>query len=254
MKTLMIVFIMMLSLSLKAQNVTGVKSQEMLRNFFETKEMVKQGKYKEALDRYTWFYEHAADSDKVMKGTRNTTGLSEWKLLADVYPPAMTALIETRDRTTQKIIGSGLNADLAGDIAALNRALGENSKMIDLLQTLAQTKPDEAKRLWIYSRDIVFAAKRYDIVSNYIGNPVLEYAVVKEQYERLTGILSKDPRLTSSAELIKKSQADRFVAQSTQLIEFALFKNDTKSAKEIQQQALAIVEDYRLRDAIPASK
>jgi hypothetical protein len=252
MKTLMIAIFMLLSLSLKAQNVLSPKLQEMLKYLADTREMVKQEKYKEALDRYIWFYD-ATENDRAMGGIRASSALREWKSLGDVYPPAMTALIETRDRTAKKIINNGFTVDLAGDIKALNRTLGEDSKMIDLLQTLAQTKPDEAKLLWIYSRDIVFAAKRYDIVSNYVGNPVREYSVLKEQYERLTE-MSKDPRFVSSAERLKKVQADRLVEQSVQLIHFALFMNDIKSAKEIQQQAIAIVDDSRLRDAIPAEK
>ncbi len=48
----------------------------------------------------------------------------------------------------------------------------------------------------------------------------------------------------------KAYNEDSFVKQSVQLIEFAMALNDKKSAIEIQQKALKIVEDYRLRNAI----
>ena len=49
----------------------------------------------------------------------------------------------------------------------------------------------------------------------------------------------------------KAYNENHFVQESLQLIEVALALDDAKSAKEIQQKALAVLDDHRLRDAIP---
>jgi hypothetical protein len=70
--------------------------QDMQKYLSETQEMVTQKKYKEALERYIWFQDHALENDQAMTGVRLSFALSNWKSLADIYPPAMTALKEMR--------------------------------------------------------------------------------------------------------------------------------------------------------------
>src|SRR5689334_9527822 len=96
MKILISIFIGLLSLTIQAQ--------DMQQYLTDTKRMVKEGKYKEALDRYIWFHEHALEHDSAMMGVRLSFALSDWKSLADVYPPAMNALKETRETTTKQLI------------------------------------------------------------------------------------------------------------------------------------------------------
>ncbi|MBK7635169.1 MAG: hypothetical protein IPJ13_13515 [Saprospiraceae bacterium] len=44
--------------------------QDMQKYLSETKEMVTQKKYKEALERYIWFQDHALEYNKAMSGVR----------------------------------------------------------------------------------------------------------------------------------------------------------------------------------------
>ena len=75
----------------------------------------KQKKYKEALERYIWFQDHALENDQAMTGVRLSFALSSWKSLADIYPPAMTALKEMRSSKTKAILDSNASSKLFPD-------------------------------------------------------------------------------------------------------------------------------------------
>jgi len=58
----------------------------------DTQQMVREGRYQEALERFVWFHDHALEHEpSAMYGVRLSFALSYWKSLGDVYPPAMTA-------------------------------------------------------------------------------------------------------------------------------------------------------------------
>ena len=132
---------------------------------------------------------------------------------------------------------------------ALNSTLGEDSKTIDLFQTFDQTKPDFAKQCWEMAKDAVIKAKRYDLVRKYIGNPARDFVRIKSMYDLNTKLYDK-PNV--GRERLKAVSENIFVVESLQLIEVALALDDPKAAKEVQEKALAVLDDHRLKDAIPA--
>jgi len=213
--------------------------------------MVRQGKHKEALERFVWFHDHALEHDPAMYGVRLSFALSYWKALGDIYPPAKQALIETRDRKTHQIKKSDGNAALFHDVASLNKTLGEESKTIELFEYLDKENPTLAKQCWNVAKDDVISAKRFDLVRKYLGNPVREFTRVKAMYDQNT-TLYDNPQIGGAH--FKAYCEDHFVEESLRLIEVAVALGDQRAAKEIQKKALAVVDDYRLRDAITTEK
>lgn len=213
----------------------------------DTRALIKKGDYQEALKRCIWFHEHVLEYNKAMAGVRRSFALSDWKSLGKVYKPATDSLIAIRDRKTAQLINYGTPRDLFADISAINRTLEQTFKTIELFETLREKQPEGILTYWIYAKDALFAAKRYDIIRKYIGNPVREFSIVEDMY-RLNSSHYKNPKI-GKANFIAYNE-NSFVEKSIQLIQFALSVGDEKAAIEIQQKALKIVEDYRLRDAI----
>lgn len=240
MKVLLAAFIVLMALPSKAD--------DMQKYLGDTQELVRQGKHQEALERFIWFHEHALEKDRAMYGVRLSFALSYWKSLGDVFPPAQTALAEMRDRTSKQVTDNGGNDALFHDVVALNRTLDENSKTVELFQTIDQTKPDLAKKYWNVARDAVIEAKRYDLVRKYIGNPAAEFTRIKAAYDLNTRLYDK-PKIGGAQ--FKAYNENHFVGESLQLITVVLALDSHKAAKEVQEKALAVVDDRRLRDAIP---
>jgi hypothetical protein len=219
--------------------------QDMKKYLSDTRELVKQKEYKKALKRYIWFQDHALENDPAMVGVRLSFALSNWKSLADIYPPAMAALKEMRNNKTKEVLDDNASTKLFADVAALNRTLGEGDKTIELFENIEKEHPDKAKLCWYWIKDALFDAKRYDIIKNYIGNPVNEFTLLKSQYDLLNAVQieqnKKRPELKVFAD-------NNFAEKSLKLIEFSVAVDDLKSAKEIREKAMTVVTDNRLRD------
>jgi hypothetical protein len=171
--------------------------------------------------------------------------ITNWKSLADIYPPAMAALKEMRNNKTKEVLDDNASTKLFADVAALNRTLGEGDKTIELFENIEKEHPDKAKLCWYWIKDALFDAKRYDIIKNYIGNPVNEFTLLKSQYDLLNAVQiepnKKRPELKVFAD-------NNFAEKSLKLIEFSVAVDDLKSAKEIREKAMTVVKDNRLRD------
>jgi hypothetical protein len=228
----------------------AAKAEDMQKYLGDTQDLVRQGKHQEALERFVWFHEHALENDPGMYGVRLSFALSYWKSLGDVFPPAQTALVELRDRTLEQVTDKGENVPVFHDLVSLNRTLGEDSKTVELFQTIDQTKPELAKKYWNMAKDAVIAAKRYDLAGKYIGSPTKEFTRIKAMYDLNTTYYDK-PNFEGAE--FKNHNENHFVEESLQLIAIVLARGDPKAAKQVQEKAQAVVDDRRLREAIPAA-
>jgi hypothetical protein len=245
MKQLLTVMVILMALTSQAHG-------ENIDNYLsDTQEMVNQGKYKEALERYIWFHDHSLEHCPAMYGVRLSFALGYWKELGDVYPPAKQALIETRDRKTHQLEKGDGNFSLFHDVVALNQTLQEGNKTIQLFEHLDKENPKLAKQCWDAAKDEVIFAKRYDLVRKYIGNPVREFTRVKDLYDHNT-TLYNNPQIGDAE--FKAYNENNFVEESLRLIDVSIALGDMVAAKEIQKKALAVVDDYRLSDAIRTEK
>lgn len=219
--------------------------EDMRTYLADTKKMVADGEYEEALKRHIWFQDHALENDPAMSGVRLSFALSDWKKLCNVYPPAMVAMKEMRDNKTQKVLDNNTSSQLFGDVVALNRTLGEEVKSVELFEKISAKNPELAKACWPWAKDPLFNVKRYDLIQHHIGNPVNEFMVLKAQYD-LTHALHNNSGQQNPE--LRKSEDRSFVNKSLELMQYAMAVKDPTSAKEVKEKALAVVDDNRLKD------
>ena len=220
-----------------------IKSKDMSKYYDDTQEMVKDGKNKTALKRFIWFHENALKYEPDISGVRLSFALSHWKRFADDYPPAMKALKEIRDRDTKKALENG-NPKLFKDVSSINRELEEDSKTVTLFVNLAHKYPSLSKKYWVCVNETLFDNKRYDLISLYIGSPINEYYILKNNLEHAIDGAEGDEDLNK---FLRRDFAER----CTKLIQYCQAVNDLASAKEIQKKALTIVNEDCLIEVIP---
>lgn len=213
----------------------------------DTREMVINGSYEEALKRTIWFHNHALEHEPAMYGVRLSFALSDWMELGEVYLPAKLALIATRDTKEKLLIAKEGDYHLFHDVVALNRVLGEDDKTIGLFEMLDKAEPEKAIEYWVIAKEAFISAKRYDFVRKYKVDFDLEFSRIKHIYE--LDVTNYDKPQFARKEF-KEFNENLFLDDSLKLIEVALAINDTKTAIEVQQKALAILDDERLRNAI----
>lgn len=220
-------------------------AQDMQQYLAATKQMVREKKFQEANERYAWFHNHSLEASPSMAGVRLSFALSYWKSLADIYPPAMIAMLDMRDKKTRQLLDSSGSSNLFADVAALNRTLGEEHKTIDIFERIENVDHNKAKRCWHYVKGALFNAKRYDIIRNFIGNPLHEFNAIKGQREMALKTLRSKTQGNSQ---LQGFADDSFVEKSLDLIKFSLAVDDVSSAEQIKKEAQKIVKDNRLRD------
>ena len=229
---------------------TGIKmvddKQDMRKYMDDTHTLVKQGKYAEALERMIWFHNHALEHDPAMCGVRLSFALLYWNELGKVYPPALEALIKDRDDKTA-LLESGKDECLFfADVAAINRELKEDSKTIELFRKLDKDHPALAERCWIFARRNVMEAKDYALARKYSKDIASELGMIITLHQEVAKNNSYD------ADYKRWSDND-FVEKTLVLIHRALEIEDFDAAREIQAKALIVLNDDRIRNAVPES-
>jgi tetratricopeptide (TPR) repeat protein len=226
-------------------------AEDMQAYLNKTRQLARQGRYREALDRFVWFHEHALERDPAMSGVRLSFALSYWKDLADVYPPAKQAFIEMRDRKTRQLQQGRGNAQTFHDVAEMNRVLGENAATVRLFREIGKANPALASRCWFFARQAVFAEKQYDVAKKYLPAPLKAYDLAKAQYDEDVARHNISPLSGHYRQWLDK----HFVDECLELIELANAIGDKKAAEEIRQRAAGVVDDPRLRATdVPPSK
>jgi len=225
-------------------------AEDMQKYLNYTQDLMLQGKNEEALERFLWFHDHALEHEPAMYGVRLSFALMYWKELGDSYPPALTAMKKTRDDKTILLENQKGNPNLFHDVMSLNETLGDDDKTIMLFRRLDQEQKDLAAQCWDMAKTPIIKAKAYDLIKKHIGNPVREFVKVKAMYEQNTEMYGGK----NFGESFKAWNENNLVEETLRLIEVAIALDETKAAKEIQEKGLAIVDDHRLRDAIPAEK
>jgi hypothetical protein len=228
--------------------VSPAGAADMQKYLSDTNDMVTRGEYEEALKRYVWFHNHSVEQDQAMYGVRLSFALSSWKSLGEKYPPATEALVQMRDQKTKRVLAKPGDFALFHDVVSLNRTLEQDDQSLQDFEALRGSAPEFAKKCWPIIKDVALAAKRFDLAREYLENPLAEYARIHGMY--LMSISFAD-KVSGDREVFAKMNEDRFVAQCLELIEVAIALDDEASAREIQAKALTVVDDGRLRAAVP---
>lgn len=218
-------------------------------------ELIKHGEFKKVLERHIWYHNHALEYNPGLTGVRLSFALSDWKKLADMYPPALRAMQKIRDNKTKEVARNA-SSDLFMDVAALNRTLGEDGKTVDLFKTLDAKQPEVAAACFQQAKPALFAANQYGTIRKYLGDPVKAFDNILKMYNTMGSLSSiAVPNESANFKALRDSTlhkviANKLITESMQLIQYAVAINDMKSAKEIQKKALALVKDDRLNHAL----
>jgi len=229
-------------------SLSSAYAEDMQKYLSVTQDLVKEGKQDEALERFIWFHEHALEHDQSMYGVRLSFALSYWKSLGESYPPALKALVKTRDDKAKVIQEGKGSTNLFHDVMALNRTLDEPKRTVALFELISQEDPARAEEYWSIAKDTILEQKRYDLARKYIKDVEAEFVDVKEMYDHNV-TLYDNPQIGGAR--FKKYNVNNFVAEVQKLVELALALSDRDAATHVRDSALAVIDDERLKNLIP---
>ena len=240
----------------------------------EAKTLMTQGQYEESLQRHIWHFNHAAEfGDSYQSVVRLTSGLSEWEELGRRYPKARQALIEIRDSGTRKIAEGQGYVEMFKEVQAINHELQNDDATYALFKTFRETDPKLAGQCYFYLEELLVSKGEYQWCLSHMGDPQRRFDSIRQSYvmqldnhkrmaemhRRTTQQMAEmnqkrgwtnSVSLPDSSEMMKKSAEGSFVGQTSRLIEILVGAGRKTDAEKIREQAVAVLNDARLKSAI----
>jgi predicted Ser/Thr protein kinase len=216
----------------------------------EVETLMKQGHYEEALQRQIWYFNHALEYGEV-NPVRLSFGITDWAELGRRYPKAKEALVEIRDRDTQKLIEGSGNSDLFSEVDAINSRLNQDDATYTLFKSLDMKNPELAQPCYFYAEDLLVQKGEYQLCQKYMGRPQFRFSLIQEEWES-----DRDAQKRAASTRTRESKAlqmeanNRFVGQTCRLIEILVGTGQKTAAEKIRDQAVAVLDDPRLKSAV----
>jgi tetratricopeptide (TPR) repeat protein len=225
----------------------------------EANALMKQGQYEEALQRHIWYFHHALEYEPALSAVRLSFALADWVELGRRYPKAKQALIEIRDAETRTLVEGRGYSDQFQDVACINEYLQADDETYALFKIIRQRDPALARQCYFYAESLLVAKGEYELCLEYMGDPQVRFEssrhsweMEKQMYHRQeesqnqhapSGSIPSRPKMAREAD-------KRFVGRIRQLIEILVGANHKADAEKIRDQAVAILDDPRLRSAV----
>jgi hypothetical protein len=156
-----------------------------------------EGKYAEALAEYVWFHNNALAEEPSLYGVRLSFALAHWKELADVYPPALVALSQTRDTKTQRLTNGELDRELFHDVASINHYLNARDETAHLFESLDRDHQDFAQTCSRLALEALVEAGKFYLAVKYIPDPISRVTKLAECLNEDIAEIPERPRSKS---------------------------------------------------------
>jgi hypothetical protein len=221
----------------------------------EAKMDMMMGHYEDALAKQLWFHHDALKVEPAMYGVRLSFALSDWKQLADVYPPAKVKLIEARDEAEKKVTNGENLVPSFHDVASINSVLGEHQRMVALFKTLETKDAASAAQVFDLARPDLIKAGEIQLCGKYV-DPVKDYPRLVTLYHE-NEKLAADPRFGEHHKLFGQQSFSNGVATLVALLAASDCKSDAEKiageAKNVwDDKGFAAELDKALTGKVPA--
>ncbi|MFT3735492.1 MAG: hypothetical protein QM776_10775 [Rhodocyclaceae bacterium] len=155
------------------------------------------GQYAEALAEYVWFHHNALAEQPSLYGVRLSFALAYWKELAEIYPPAMMALHQTRAEKLQRLRAGELDRELLHDVEAINSHLDADSETAELFEALDRDHPEFAQTCSHLVLEALAKAGRFHLAAKYIPDPIARIVTLAERLNDDIAHIPERPRSKS---------------------------------------------------------
>ncbi len=152
----------------------------------------------EALAEYLWCYDHGVQANPAFAGVRASFLMNYIKSLAQAYPPAKKELETRRDACLVKVTSGSPDAEAVGELFALNRALGEEKKNLEIYDKLPAGS-QARERVQPQLTEQFLNARRYsDVLQG--KDPVAAFKQSVERFNTTMGRLAQDSPMRKQME------------------------------------------------------
>lgn len=213
----------------------------------EARELAKNGKLEEALQKHIWFHEESKKSPG-MGGVRLSFALADWTALSQKYPKAKEALVEVRNKNEKALLnGEGDFANFH-DLSAINKYLEEEDKTVEVFKAIDKQDATLAASCYRAAEDILAERGEYGICGKYFGDPIKKFEDIRHMRE-LNLSLTRTNAALNTPEMLTYSD-NSFIKRTRQAIEILIGLGRRREAEEIHKRALSYFDHEQIRSAL----
>jgi len=214
--------------------------------FQEATELIREERYEEALQKHIWIHDHVLEERPSYAGVRLSFALAQWADLGRKYPKALVALKEIRDKKTARLLAGENNASLFQDVKAINGYLGDTRATVDLFKQIDSLQPAFATTVYGQAEGPLVDLEEFILARKYMGDPEIRFAKAKSNYDRGIDFAAK----RASGESSRRAFESIFTDNVVQILLVLDRTGDKVSARNIQTEALAVLDNSKIRGAI----
>jgi tRNA A-37 threonylcarbamoyl transferase component Bud32 len=228
----------------------------------DMKNLMDQDRYEEALQQQIWYFNHALKFGEI-NSIRLSFGIMNWGELGRRYPKAKEALQEIRNRDVSEFTAGRGYSELFMEVQSLNEQLSDEDATVALFKTIYHQDKQLAGQCYSYVEDLLFQKGEYNLLLNYIGDPQSHFESIRENFEfqiksqqHMAEIGAKRPfRVPTYSPAFtppdtSQMATNNFIGQVCKLVILLVVTDHQSDAQKIQDQAVLVVDDPRLKSAV----
>ncbi|WP_010586679.1 hypothetical protein [Schlesneria paludicola] len=206
---------------------------------------IRIGEYSAALSKLLWFHHHSHDSSEFY-GIRLSVALLHWKALAEVYPLARKALVDTRNSTTSRFLDAEFPFELFHDIYAINKLLGESEQTVKLFLLVRSKDPSSAQQIYHLVERLLIEARMTAVCMEFL-HPERRMSMVTSGVSLLRPL---DPPDGGDGLPTSKFW---LISEVAQVVTILALNGNHDHAQQIVEESLAIMDNEIMRNAMKAA-
>jgi tetratricopeptide (TPR) repeat protein len=211
----------------------------------QAQDLADEGKYEEALQKHIWYHDHALEVNPDLHGVRLSFALSDWVELGEKYPRALDVLKNVRDQKSARLLAGEADRELFHDVESINDRLGASPATADLFKKIDAANPGFASSIYDLAEESLVEAGEYALAGKHLGDPA-------ERFARIRSLLTEHLAL-SEDEITRTIAEEIFTERVSRLVTVLDKTGDRQRAREIQAQALRVLDSQEIRSLIPGS-
>lgn len=208
-----------------------------------------EGRYAEALLDLVWFHENALKEDPSWSGVRRSYALDDWIRLGNVYPPALAALKETRERNAMALLQGDSDRSAFRDVAAIDGYLDEIAKTYSLYKELLKAKPEFAAACGQAALSSILAAEDYQLAAQLTPDAESRVISKSEELNHRVRLLKYD---SYSRAPTRWAYVCNHVEDIQELIRIKIGIGERAEAARLKSLAIALIESPSLHREVQA--
>lgn len=237
--------LLLAALALITLPAAHAKDDEADKALGDARAFTDSGEYAKALERHEWYHKNALRINRAQYGVRLSFALSDWKDLADKYPPALASLKAIRDADVKELEAGTGKPETFHDVVSINEKLGEEAASVALFKSLDAKQPALAKKCFSRADKTLLNQGEVELFTKYGGGFVSYLEGEIANHEHVVAMM-KSTAVPMSARSIKNSD-ERLVATTLELVALATKQGDATTVTKLKTLAFKSVPDPRIK-------